>query len=374
MRLEENKSISKKNPKHKVYCQEPYAQELYDKMQAYWDGMQDTDINKDFRTGQIVEGTVSRISEGSIEVSTESGQLYLDAKRESRFFESYGFEVSEGAPVTVIVTDGKRSLASAHEAFKENLRSELMGSIEREDVAYLVTIKSINDGGFMVDLSGLTCFMPGSLAAANKVTDFESMVGKQVHVMVETFLDKSEMFVVSAKKYIKKILPDRISGLDLTVPYRGYVTGTAKFGAFVEWDEIFTGLLHESEADGDWKSLKRGDEVEFYIKEVRDGDRIILSQKGPNPEVAAYASFANECEGTVQEGTVRDIKDFGVFIDFGSVTGMMTPKEFRRYRGVQEGDRIEAMVKKVDSASRRIYLKKPEAAMSEKLEQLKKKF
>lgn len=374
MRLEENTSIKKKSPKHKVYCQEPYAQDLYDKMQAYWEGRGDADITKDFRTGQVVEGTVTRIDGGDIEVSTESGQLYLDARRETRFFESHGLEVVEGTPVTVIVTDSKRSLASASDAFRENLRRELMGSAEREDAAYLVTIKSINDGGFMVDLSGLTCFMPGSLAAANKVTDFESMVGKQVHVMVETYLDKSEMFVVSAKKYIKKILPDKIKGLDLTVPYKGHVTGTAKFGAFVEWDEIFTGLLHESEAEGDWKSLRRGDEVEFYVKDVRDGDRIILSQKGPNPEVAAYADFASECEGTVQEGTVKDIKDFGVFIDFGDVTGMMTPKEFRRYRGVQEGDSIEALVKKVDSAARRIYLKKPEAPMSEKIEQLKKKF
>ena len=49
------------------------------------------------------------------------------------------------------------------------------------------------------------------------------------------------------KKYIRHILPLKINELNKTTKYTGVVTGVVKFGIFVEFDEIYTGLIHTSE-------------------------------------------------------------------------------------------------------------------------------
>jgi len=373
-KLIENTSIVKRNTRHKVYCQEPYAQELYD---AYCDHEEGKGgiIAKDFTDGQIVKGKIDSISDKYITVDLVGQTVYMDYAKELKFFNRQNTQPVPGMDVDVMITDAGGSVASAEKAFGITLRQELIKSIKSNATAYMVTVTGINDGGFIVDLNGLSCFMPGSLAAANKINDFESMLGKDVYVMVENYLEKSNMFVVSVKKYIKHILPSKIKEFNYTDTYSGHVTGVTKYGVFVEWDEIFTGLLHESEIEGDWSSIKAGDQIDFFIKEIRENNRIILSQMGPNPEVVAYIDFKDKYEGAdFEEGEIKDIKPFGVFIKMGEVTGMMTPKEFRKYPKLTEGDIIGVHIKQVDPSTKKVYLRQPEPDMNDQLDDLKNSF
>jgi len=373
MKLVDNTFIKKRDPKDKVFSKEDYAQDLYD---AYCDHVEVTGMAaKDFKNGQIVVGVISCISEKYIEVDIIGQTIYMDYDKELRFFKKQNSEPQPGMEVTVMITDAAMSTGSAEKAFGIALKQELIHSIEDNKSAYGVTVTGINDGGFIVDLNGLSCFMPGSLAAANKINNFESMLGKEVYVMVENYLEKSDMFVVSVKKYINHILPAKIKEISYTDKYEGHVTGVTKYGVFVEWDEIFTGLLHETEIEGDWSSINAGDKIEFFIKEVRDNNRIILSQKGPNSEVLAYIDFKDKYEGKVfDEGEIKDIKPFGVFIKMDDVTGMMTPKEFRKYPRLTEGDIIDIYIKQVDPSARKVYLRQPEPDMDTKLGDLKNAF
>ena len=43
-RLMENTSIKKRDPKHKIYCQEEYAQEAYDKYCDFFEGKRDANV------------------------------------------------------------------------------------------------------------------------------------------------------------------------------------------------------------------------------------------------------------------------------------------------------------------------------------------
>lgn len=366
-RLIENTSIKKRGPRHKVYCQEDYAQELYEKYCDYFEekfSNEESISTKDLGIGSIVKVTITSINEKNIIADTEFGQtLFLDYVKESKFFQKNGTIPQIGMKLDVMIDAFKTGtyIGSTESAFNIVLKRELMDAIKTESSAYEVTVKSINDGGFIVNLSGLNCFLPGSLAAANKIVDFQSMIGKNILVMVETYLESSDMFVVSAKKYIKHILPSKIKELDYSSEYTGKVTGVKDYGVFVEWDEIFTGLLHSTETSGDsWKNLKSGDDITFYIKDVKENNRIILSQNGPNPEYLAYSEFKDKYEDEICEGVIKDIKPFGVFIEIGSVTGMMPPKEFRKYPRLSEGDSLEVLVKQVDAQAKRIYLKHTE--------------
>lgn len=369
-RLTINTKINnQRDPNLKVYCQEEYAEDLYDKYCDYFEGK--TVASKDLEEGQICRAEVVRVDNGKILVQSESSQsIYLDLLKESKFLEKQQIldEIRPGTQLDVFIESSKNNsyLGSIEKAFKSRLKKDLTDSMKNKNAAYQVTIKGINDGGFIVDLSGMDCFMPGSLAAANKIINFEEMIGKKVMVMIENYLEASDMFVVSNKRYIQSILPSMVKQLDYGKEYTGKVTGTKEYGAFVEWDEVFTGLLHESEVNGDgWKKYRPGDEISFWIKEVKEGKdgkdlRIILTQKGPSTEIKVYQEIKDRYEGEIfANAVVKDVKQFGVFIELKSgVIGMMPPREFRKTGAkMKEGEMLDVFVKQVEIGSRKIHLK-----------------
>lgn len=351
----------------KIFCQEDYAQEAYEKYSDYFAGK--TVTTKDLQEGQICSAEVVRIeANGKVLVqSKESSQtIYVDLQKESKFIEKHtDKQIQRGMRLDVFIESAKNDsyIGSVEKAFKSRLKKELNESMKNKLAAYEVTIKSINDGGFIVDLSGMDCFMPGSLAAANKIINFESMIGKKVMVMVENYLEASDMYVVSNKRYIQSILPQKVKELKFDEEYTGKVTGTMAYGAFVEWNEMFTGLLHESEVEGDtWKNLKAGHEVSFWIKEIKEGKdiRIILTQKGPSTENKIYQELKDEYEGQIHaNASIKDVRPFGVFIELkGGLIGMMPPKEFKKTNcKMKEGEILDVYVKQVDVSQKRVHLK-----------------
>ncbi len=359
--LTENTEIKKKNNKDKVYCTEDYAQEFYDAIMS--GGVTSP---KDMTVGQLCQAEVISVLDGKILVQADSSQaIYLDMMKESKFFvrQNIDTNIVPGMKIDVYIDDTKQGVysGSMEKAYLNKIREDLFSSMKSNTSAYLAKIKSINDGGFIVDVGGLTCFMPGSLAAANKITNFEGMLGKEVHVMIETYLDKSDMFVVSNKKYIQAILPSRIKELSFSTQYEGTVTGVLAYGCFVEWDEIFTGLLHESEIDVELlRSLKPGSKISFWLKEIREGNRLILSHKGPSGESLKFEEFRANWEGKLFEGAVvKEVKQFGVFLDMGGdVLGMMSPREFKKTNAkMREGEVLDVFVKSVDPHAKKMQLK-----------------
>lgn len=364
-RLVENTSIKKRNVNDKVYCDESYAQEAYEKYCDSFEGK--TITSKDMAEGDLCKATIVAIHGNKILVQAENTQaIYLDLLKESKFLEKQGIAqtLKKGMEVDILVDSNLKGsyTGSMEKAFKSRIKKELMVSLKNKDSAYKVLVKSINEGGFIVDLAGLDCFMPGSLAAANKITNFESMIGKEVYVMVENYLEASDMFVVSNKKYIQSILPSKVKELDFGNPYNGTVTGVMAYGAFIEWDDIFTGLLHESEsAEGNIKALKAGDPIQFWVKEVREGKdiRIILTQKGPSTEHKLYQEFKDKYENEIYANArVKDIKPFGVFVELkDGIVGMLSPREFKKLGKFKEDDIIDVFVKLVEVGTKRVHLK-----------------
>jgi len=361
-RLMENTSIKKRDPKHKIYCQEEYAQEAYDKYCDFFEGKRI--VPKDMVAGQTCSAVVISIDANRVILQAESTQsILLDYQKESKFLEKKGLAaLIPGMMLNVMIESAKvgEYVGSIEQAYVLGIKKDLFKAMKDKNAAYEVTIKSVNDGGFIVDLAGVDCFMPGSLAAANKILNFESMLGKKVYVMVETYLDQSDMFVVSNKKYIQHILPQKIKELNLSKEYSGTITGVMPYGCFVEWDEIFTGLLHETEmADANWKELKPGVFTTFWVKEIKENNRVILSQKGPSVENKLWQEFKEKYEGEMfPDAMIKDVKPFGVFIDMKGIVGMLTPREFKR-TGIKprEGEFLDVFVKQVDVYTRKVFLK-----------------
>ena len=207
--------------------------------------------------------------------------------------------------------------------------------------------------------------MPGSLAAANKITDFESYIGKEMHVMIEGYVEAKDIFIVSYKKYLNRIMDSKIQELDLTKKYKGYVTGTSDFGVFVEWDDIYTGLIHKTEfAEGNsLATLSPGIEIEFYVKEIKDNNRLTLTLDQPlerNVIIQDLESQVND--GTVEpmEAKVKHKRKNGALVEIqelGLLALIPQDKLGKRGNNIRVGDDVTVIPYEVETISGKIFVK-----------------
>jgi predicted RNA-binding protein with RPS1 domain len=350
--LRANKKVKVEDLKTKVYSHEPYAQEMFD----LYNNQSPKFVRKDLEKGDIV--TIVEIP--SIE---ESGKMVIeilgglsievDLGREKRFIQLFGFStiqefaqalktkeqrekfIEQGLYAYVIESSPSTKI-SLWQGHLKKVKDEFMAEINSPSKAYVCKVIEANRGGFFVEVQGVDAFMPGSLAAPNKIVDFQSYVGKEIIVMIEDYLQDMNSFIVSHKKYIDHILPKKISELSLLEKYQGSITGASKYGVFVEFNEIFTGLLHKSKMTPETYSKFRnreyspGDVIEFYIGEITKDNRIILTEESPEEKKRKIEEFLKEYENKPAEGEVAAIMTFGIIVTVGELSGIVPNKEFRK--------------------------------------------
>jgi len=345
-------------------------------------------IYKDIFKGEIFKvKNLGSVGDKFFLLQSENGiNLMCNIKKEKKFFEihDYSFEnledfvnwlKSEEAKqwfftneIYVQCTNIQKGIpiGSLLEAQIDYQKEEFLKEIKNPQKVYKAYIKDKNLGGFIAVVNGVDTFLPGSLAAANKIIDFDSFVGKTVYVMFEDYIKDGDTFIVSNKKYIEHILPEKIKTLKFDKIYKGEVTGTSKFGIFIEFDKIFTGLLHISEMTELTKNRFKegqfvpGDNIEFYIKEISKNNRIILSETPQSSNSITIDQFKEQFEGKVIPGKVLSIKPYGFFIKFtiedSSFIGLLYIKEVIN-KNLKIGDTVECYINQVDIETKKIFLK-----------------
>lgn len=291
-----NKSIKTGTSKVKVYSHEHYAKELY-KLYAGINEVYAKDMIKD---SLLYVTDIKSINDNEIAIDTLSGStVIIDLNKEKKFISMFGIESPSDFCRTIkvqenkervlgfglqakILSNGDNARVSLWDGHLAKIEQEFMTQIKNPTTAYTAHIKEINKGGYVVSIMGIDAFMPGSLAAPNKLHDFNVLLDKDVMVMIESFIPGTG-FIVSHKKYLKYIIPMKLEELELGKWMTGTVTGSTKFGIFVEFDEIFTGMIHTSKMSEDLKTkfmadiIRAGDSIEFYVDEITESNKIILS-------------------------------------------------------------------------------------------------
>lgn len=351
--------------KTKVYCHESYALELYNLMTGSMNGLR---TSKDLSTGGSYSCVISASDSNHALAQTDSGQtIYIDLKKESKdaarlgLMDAISFEVGSEIQAAVRQISGTY-YGSVVDCYIQNLKAEFFDQIKKQTLAYEARVKSINKGGYLVDVNGVECFLPGSLAAANKITDFDSYIGKKFYVMIDGYVAAKDIFVVSYKKYLHKIMDHKIQELDMTKKYKGHVTGTSAFGVFVEWEEIFTGLIHKTEFENQViEGFNPGDEIEFYIKEIKDDNRLTLTFGEPlEKNKWMYELKKNVEDGTSEpmDAIVKHKRKNGALIEIGDSGQLaLVPQEKlgKNSKNLQAGDSIRVQVYQVDPLAGKIY-------------------
>jgi small subunit ribosomal protein S1 len=364
-----NKGL-KNTGNYNVYSHEPYAQDLLDLFNGYEEARP---AQMQVEVGEIYSGTIYSINEEWVAVDIGYREnVYVNVLKEEISVRGL-FVPDAEVKIQVLQMGGGRGfvLGSISAGIKSAVVKEIMESIKDGATGYMGTVSQmIPGGGYIVTVQGVECFMPGSLAGINKLADFESIVGTNMYVVPVSFSEKRGTIVVSHREYLKAMIPSKIEALkeNLTQDLAGKVTGSAKYGVFVEFDECLTGMIHVNDLTPELlkahraREIKPGDDIAFKIKEVVSNEKIILTQLDAKPVVDLWDGITDRIK-TPSEivGTVRAVKDYGIFVDIEKgVAGLLHISEIEDVidlETIKPGDNITVQVTRIDADSRKIFLK-----------------
>ncbi len=254
-------------------------------------------------------------------------------------------------------------IASISDAIKEVKLREIKEAIGNSTIGFTAKVKELIHGGYWVDVAGIECFMPGSLGGLNKLHDFSVLVGKEIIVMPITFSKEKDTVVVSHREYLRTMIPSTIEKLNETIKEErsGFVTGTTKFGVFAEFDECLTGLIPKAELNEEFqkalddRSIKPGDPIKFWAKEVISDRKIILSQLGP--KVDLWDGVDEKYKPMmITEGKVTKITSYGAFVELEKGISGLIHKSKLKGAELSKGDTINVKIGSVNVSDRKITM------------------
>ncbi|HOV08752.1 MAG: 30S ribosomal protein S1 [Spirochaetes bacterium ADurb.Bin218] len=272
---------------------------------------------EDIQPGMIVKGEIVTVDSGYayVNVGTKSdGRVPLE---EFDTVPKVG-EVYEVKLMNRKLVDGvyqfSRKAAVAEKSWKDFIESYNKGNREVKG-----KIKSSNDKGKILSLSGVNAFLPASLAADLKSV---SSSDEEYFFVVKDVDKKKKSVLVSRKDYIeelnKKKWEDFLSKYKEGDIVKGEVVKFVEFGAFVRIDGI-DALLHRN--DMSWKKvfkqrkiLKLGEVRDFVILSInRDELKVSLGLKQlkEDPWLAIAQKFN---PGDIVKGKVVTITPVGAFV------------------------------------------------------------
>jgi small subunit ribosomal protein S1 len=255
---------------------------------------------------------------------------------------------------------------------EQNARKEVTLSTLEEGAVFTGVVKNLTDYGAFVDMGGLDGLLHITDMSWGRLTHPRDLVnvGDEIQVKVLKFDKEKQRVSLGFKQLTPDPWLDAIERYPVGAQVRGRVLSVTDYGAFVELEQGIEGLVHVSEMT--WskrmkhpsKMVKPGDEVDTIILSVNPNDRRIslgMKQLQDNP----WEQLENKYpEGTIIEGRVRNLTDFGAFIEIEDgidglvhVSNLSWTKRIKHPSEVlKKGEKIKAVVLGVEPENRRLSL------------------
>src|SRR5246500_1900799 len=250
-------------------------------------------------------------------------------------------------------------------------RPSLVASLKEGQVIEGV-VKNITDYGAFVDLGGVDGLLHVTDIAWRRVSHPTEVLSVGQNVTVQIIKVNHDTQRISLG--MKQLQTDPWEGVGAKYPvgarFKGKVTNVTDYGAFVELEPGVEGLVHVSEMSWVKKNLAPsklvapGTEVDVQVLEVDSNKRRIslgLKQTQENP----WSAFtANHPAGTVIEGEIKSITEFGLFIGLDNDIDAMvhlsdlwctTPGE-EAIKTYEKGQMVKAKVLDIDVEKERVSL------------------
>ena len=325
-----------------------------------------------FKSGSIVEGTVSAVKDDDVFV--DIGYKSVGSIPLAEFGE--GAEVKIGDKVTVMLVkleDDKTGMVElSKRRADEKIRWEKILERYVEGCVVTGTIKSAVRGGLLVQIDDVEAFLPGSQVEVTPVKELEPYVGQTYDFKVIKISNERRNLIVSRRELIEGTLAEKkaelLASLQKGEVRKGRVKNITDFGAFIDLDGI-DGLLHIT--DMSWgrikhpsEVLKVGQELDVMVLDVdRERERISLGlkQTQANPWDSIQEQFP---VGARVQGKVVNLAAYGAFVEIApGIEGLVHISEFSWTKRVARasdmlsvGDEVQVVVLSVDVENQKIAL------------------
>lgn len=319
----------------------------------------------------VIEGTVKKITTYGmfVDVGGVDGLVhYSEISYKGPVNPSSLYKEGDKVLVKVISYDNeKRHLSLSIKAATPDPWEEIISDGLEVGDTIKVTVSNIEPYGAFVDLGNdIEGFLHISEISWDKnIKNPKDHIseGQEIDVEVIEIDAKGHRLRVSLKNLLPKPFDEFKAKFKEGDVVKGVVTTITNFGAFVRVGCV-EGLLHNEDASWDRNDkckdmFKAGDELEVKIIKIDSAEqKISLSLK--DLKQSPVQVFANKFSvGDIIKGTIRDIKDFGVFVELGDNVDALIRKEDLGSvdaSTLKIGDEIEAAIAFIDEKKNRIRL------------------
>jgi small subunit ribosomal protein S1 len=227
-------------------------------------------------------------------------------------------------------------------------------------------------GGLMVDLMGVSAFLPGSQVALRQVRDFDQYINTDIRLRIIKINKNRRNIVVSRRMVLEeeraRMREEVLLNLQKGQIREGTVKNITDFGAFIDLGGV-DGLLHIT--DMSWgrvshpgEIVKISDVVQVKVldfNEAKDRISLGLKQLQPYPWKGVEERYPI---GAKVMGKVVSITDYGAFVELEEgIEGLVHISEMSWTQHVRHpsklvniGDEIEVVVLRVNPEDEKISL------------------
>ncbi len=322
--------------------------------------------------GGIVDGIVKKIASYGmfVEVDGVDGLVhYNEISFKGPVNPSTLYNIGDKVKVKAINYDkDKKHLSFSIKAAMQDPWEDIKNELQVGDAVKAVVSNVENYGAFLDignDIEGFLHISEISWRKNLKHPSEALTVGQELNAEIIELDVGARRLRLSVKRLLPKPFDKFTSSYSVGQSVKGVITSTTDFGAFVKIGEV-EGLLHNEDAswfrDEKCKDIfKAGDDVEVKIIKIDpEKEKISLSTKElkENP-IKAYAK--THAIGDVVSGKVRDVKEFGVFVELArGVDGLIRNEDLypKKSSEVVVGEQIEAAIVMLEEGKIRLSVKK----------------
>lgn len=357
----------------KIYSHEPYVLDMM-KMYDKYCGEDVMGNIMSYEGGSFRDVRVGVVSSFSAE--KETATIELSAKHSvSVEYNSKSEELELGKRIDVVVSKSKGKItgdATSKTAQLERVKQELIRQVDSPSYAYAGVIKDIifntanAFNGFVVEVSGVKCFMPGSESDVVPLNDYNELVGQTRYVM--PIAASKESIVVSHKEYLntlKSKVLDSLIETNSTDLVEGVVSSVKKFGVFIIIDKCVPTLLSVSEMDEETETkfkngeIKVDDTIKFYVESVKD-DRVTITQTAcKSLGWDKLKEVVDNDKNYSIHGTIKNIFENGAVVvanEFNNITFFLSSKVLN-LETLSVGSEVILPVENIDPVKKTVRLK-----------------
>ncbi|MDO4814129.1 MAG: 30S ribosomal protein S1 [Gemella sp.] len=344
------------------------------------------------KKGDKVTGVVSRVDSEQAYVDVAGAQydcVILKNQVSRKFVEDLTTVLTVGQEIEAIVTGVRADRERRSEDVPgviylsrkaiENLEYKKLVEVSWDEVVALfekgeyinATITATTKGGLLADVKGIRAFVPASFVDTKFVSNFAAYVNNEYTFKIEELDKAADKLILNRKAVLEveesKKLAEAFATLNEGDVLEGTVSRLAKFGAFVNVGQV-DGLVHLSEISHERFGkvedvLKVGETVKVKVLSAdKETGKLALSIKALLPTKWELAKATIKA-GEALEGTVRNVTDFGAFVEVqDGVEGLVHISQLSHERVekvsdvLKQGDKVQVKVLDVDFDAKRLSL------------------